>query len=134
MPATFPDSTANTGKTCWISVYATPKKRVSRFLSGLIGIGGGIVLSPILLILGWANMKQTAAVSALFIFVNSISGIVGFLSKGSEIPTSSSLLIGIVFVGGFFGAYYGSKKFNSLVLRNVLAIVLGIAIFKLFTI
>ncbi len=104
------------------------------FLSGLIGIGGGIVLSPILLILGWANMKQTAAVSALFIFVNSISGIVGFLSKGSEIPTSSSLLIGIVFVGGFFGAYYGSKKFNSLVLRNVLAIVLGIAIFKLFTI
>ena len=42
------------------------------FLSGLIGIGGGIVLSPVILLLGWANMKQTAAVSALFIFVNSI--------------------------------------------------------------
>jgi uncharacterized membrane protein YfcA len=104
------------------------------FLSGLIGIGGGIVLSPVLLLLGWANMKQTAAVSALFIFVNSISGIFGFLSKGGEIPASSSLLIGIVFVGGFFGAYYGSKKFNNKVLRNILAFVLGIAILKLYTI
>jgi len=104
------------------------------FLSGLIGIGGGIVLSPILLLLGWANMKQIAAVSALFIFVNSISGIFGFLSKGGEIPTSSTLLIGIVFIGGFFGAYYGSKKFNTFVLRNVLALVLVIAILKLYTI
>ncbi|HET8830099.1 MAG TPA: sulfite exporter TauE/SafE family protein, partial [Pelobium sp.] len=104
------------------------------FLSGLIGIGGGIVLSPVLLLLGWANMKQTAAVSALFIFVNSISGIFGFLSKGGEIPTSSAFLIGMVFIGGFFGAYYGSKKFNNLVLRNVLALVLAIAIIKLYTI
>lgn len=104
------------------------------FLSGLIGIGGGIVLSPVLLLLGWANMKQTAAVSALFIFVNSIAGIFGFLSKGGEIPNSSTLLIGIVFIGGLFGAYYGSKKFNNIVLRNVLAFVLGIAIIKLYTI
>jgi|TARA_R110000737_G_scaffold352064_1_gene396496 uncharacterized membrane protein YfcA len=104
------------------------------FLSGLIGIGGGIVLSPVLLLLSWASMKQTAAVSALFIFVNSISGIFGFMSKGGEIPSSSGFLIAIVFIGGFFGAYYGSKKFNTLVLRNVLALVLGIAIFKLFTI
>lgn len=104
------------------------------FLSGLIGIGGGIVLSPVLLLLGWANMKQTAAVSALFIFVNSISGIFGFLSKGGEIPTSSVFLIGMVFLGGFFGAYNGSKKFNHLVLRNVLALVLAIAIIKLYTI
>ena len=104
------------------------------FLSGLIGIGGGIVLSPVLLLLGWANMKQTAAVSALFIFVNSISGIFGFLSKGGEIPSSSTVLIAIVFVGGIFGAYYGSKKFNTKILRNVLAFVLAIAIIKLYTI
>lgn len=104
------------------------------FLSGLIGIGGGIVLSPVLLLLGWANMKQTAAVSALFIFVNSISGIFGFLTKGGEIPSSSSVLIAVVFVGGIFGAYYGSKKFNTKILRNVLAVVLGIAIVKLYTI
>lgn len=104
------------------------------FLSGLIGIGGGIVLSPVLLLLGWANMKQTAAVSALFIFVNSISGIFGFLTKGGEIPGSSSVLIAIVFIGGVLGAYYGSKKFNTIILRNILAVVLGIAIIKLYII
>lgn len=114
--------------------YALAIGAIIGFLSGLIGIGGGIVLSPILLLLGWANMRQTAAVSALFIFVNSISGIFGFLLKGGEIPTSSTLLIGIVFIGGLLGAYYGSKKFNNIVLRNVLAFVLGIAIIKLYTI
>ena len=102
------------------------------FLSGLIGIGGGIILSPVIILLGWGTMKQTAAVSALFILVNSISGISGFLLKGGVLPESSVPLIGIVFVGGFFGAYYGSKKFNSVILKNVLALVLGIAIYKLY--
>ena len=101
-------------------------------LSGLIGIGGGIILSPVILLLGWGTMKETAAVSALFIFVNSISGISGFLLNGGLLPESSLPLIGIVFIGGFFGAYYGSKEFNTLVLRNVLAVVLSIAIYKLY--
>lgn len=102
------------------------------FLSGLIGIGGGIILSPVIILLGWGTMKQTAAVSALFILVNSISGIFGFLLKGGVMPESSIPLIGVVFVGGLFGGYYGSKKFNSGVLRNILAVVLGIAIYKLY--
>lgn len=101
-------------------------------LSGLLGIGGGIILSPVIILMGWGTMKQTAAVSALFILVNSISGISGFLLKGGVLPKSSIPLIGIVFVGGFFGAYYGCKKFNSVVLKNVLALVLGIAIYKLY--
>ena len=103
------------------------------FLSGLIGIGGGIILSPVLLLLGWATMKQTAAVSAIFIFVNSISGLFGFLSKGGVLPEASYILIVIVTIGGLLGGYYGSKKFNTLTLRNVLAFVLGIAILKLYT-
>jgi len=103
------------------------------FLSGLIGIGGGIILSPILLLLGWANMKQTAAVSALFIFVNSIAGLIGFVSKGGNFPASSALIIGVVILGGLLGGYYGSKKMNTVTLRNILALVLGIAILKLYT-
>ena len=52
------------------------------FLSGMLGIGGGIILSPIILWLGWADMKQTAAISALFIFVNSVAGLLGLINKG----------------------------------------------------
>ena len=103
------------------------------FLSGLIGIGGGIILSPVLLLLGWATMKQTAAVSALFILVNSIAGIVGFISKGETLPVASLLVIGIVAFGGILGGYFGSKKYNTITLRNILAFVLVIAIFKLYT-
>lgn len=103
------------------------------FLSGLIGIGGGIILSPVILLLGWGNIKQSAAVSGLFIFVNSIAGLFGFLSNGSVLPTSSAPIVILAIAGGILGGYYGSRKFNTLTLRNVLAFVLGIAIVKLYT-
>lgn len=103
------------------------------FISGLIGIGGGIILSPVLLLLGWAEMKQTAAVSALFILVNSISGLFGLISQGASLPATSWMVALVVALGGILGGYYGSKKFNTATLRNVLALVLGIAIFKLYT-
>jgi uncharacterized membrane protein YfcA len=102
------------------------------FLSGLLGIGGGIILSPFLLLMGWATMKQTAAVSALFILVNSLSGLFGFVSQGGTVAASSGILIVLVFIGGIMGAYYGSYKFNSKALRFVLSAVIGIAIFKLY--
>ena len=103
------------------------------FLSGLLGIGGGIILSPVLLLFGWATMKQAAAVSALFILTNSISGLFGFVSQGGILPESSLVLIGVVFVGGLLGAYYGSTKFNTKSLRYILSAVIGIAIVKLYT-
>lgn len=104
------------------------------FLSGLIGIGGGIILSPVILLLGWGDMKKTAAVSALFIFVNSISGLVGFISKGGNLPVSSASLIAVALIGGILGGYFGSKKMNVPMLRNVLALVLLIAVYKLYTV
>jgi uncharacterized membrane protein YfcA len=101
------------------------------FLSGLIGIGGGILLSPVLLLLKWTDQKQTAAISALFIFVNSLAGLMGQLSKGIHFSTDMLLYVGIAFAGGIGGAYFGSLRFNQGVLKNVLAMVLLLASYKL---
>lgn len=101
------------------------------FLSGLIGIGGGIILSPILLLLKWTDQKQTAAISALFIFVNSLSGLFGQLTKGINFSTDMVLMVGIAFSGGLLGAWFGSLKFRQEVLKFTLATVLTMAAFKL---
>ncbi len=102
------------------------------FFSGLIGIGGGIILSPVVLLMGWGKMKETAAVSSLFIFVNSLSGMSGYLLKGSSINPQTFVLVGIALVGGVAGAYVGSGKMNTIQLRYMLALVLMIASVKLF--
>ncbi len=101
------------------------------FLSGLIGIGGGIILSPILLLLKWSDMKQTAAISALFIFVNSLSGLAGQLSKGIHFNPDMYTYVGVAFIGGLCGAYLGALKFNQNILKYLLAIVLAVAAYKL---
>ena len=101
------------------------------FISGLIGIGGGIILSPLILLMNWGKMKEAAAVSALFIWVNSAAGMFGQISSGVQIDTQSFILVGVAVVGGFLGAYYGSKKFNNKLLRYMLAFVLVIACIKL---
>lgn len=103
-------------------------------LSGMIGIGGGIILSPVILLLHWGKMKETACASALFIFVNSISGMIGLLSKGITIDPSVYLWVGVALAGGFIGAYFGSKKFSNPILKKILAFVLMIASIKLLTI
>lgn len=101
------------------------------FLSGLIGIGGGIILSPILLMLRWTDQKQTAAISAMFIFVNSLSGLGGQMQKGTELTPNMVSYVAVAFVGGLLGAYLGAKWFNQKVLKVVLAFVLLIAAYKL---
>lgn len=101
------------------------------FLSGLIGIGGGIILSPVLLLLKWSNMKQTAAISAIFIFVNSLSGLMGQLVTGIEFTSGMFGFVIVAFAGGLVGAYIGSLKLKAVALKNVLAVVLFIAAWKL---
>lgn len=101
------------------------------FISGIIGIGGGIILSPLLLLFKWTDQKQTAAISALFIFVNSLSGLMGQLTKGIEFDTNMIGFVAVAFIGGLFGAYFGAMKFNQNVLRILLAFVLVVASYKL---
>lgn len=101
------------------------------FLSGLIGIGGGVLLSPVLLLLRWADQKQTAAISALFIFVNSLAGLAGQLKTGIRLTPDMFLYVVIAFVGGLCGAYFGALRFRQAILKNVLATVLLLAVYKL---
>jgi len=112
----------------WLSVVIGA---VIGFLSGLIGIGGGIILSPVLLLLKWTDMKQAAAISALFIFVNSASGLAGQFTKGIAFKPDMWIYVLIAFAGGMCGAYFGSLKFNQTILKNILAIVLLLAAYKL---
>ncbi|TNE69096.1 sulfite exporter TauE/SafE family protein [bacterium] len=101
------------------------------FFSGLIGIGGGIILSPVILLLRWGDMKEAAAVSALFIWVNSASGMIGQLTNGIKLDPHSWTYVLIAVIGGFGGAYVGSSLMKSQTLRFVLAFVLLLASIKL---
>ncbi|GAA4970420.1 sulfite exporter TauE/SafE family protein [Algibacter aquimarinus] len=101
------------------------------FFSGLIGIGGGIILTPLILLFHWGKMKEAAAVSALFIWVNSASALIGQFSIGITLEKESFLLVAIALIGGVLGGYYGSKKINNQKLRYILAFVLIIACAKL---
>lgn len=100
-------------------------------LSGMLGIGGGVILSPVLLLLRWTDQKQAAAISALFIFVNSVAGLIGQFTKGISFTGDMTLLVVIAFSGGLLGSYVGAMKFQQRTIRFLLAIVLAIAAFKL---
>ncbi len=99
-------------------------------LSGLVGIGGGIFLTPILVIFRWAPAKSAAAVSAAFIAVNSCAGIGGFMLKGEQIPTMAWVLLPCVLAGGWIGSRWGSGAATAPALRQSLAAVLMVAAAK----
>jgi hypothetical protein len=103
------------------------------FLSGLTGTGGGIFLTPIMIFGGWANVKNTAAVSAMFILVNSIAGLLGNFSSTKNLPTIALPLSCAVLAGGAIGSYLGSRQFSPPVIKYLLAIVLIIAGVKLIS-
>ena len=128
--AAFPNKTIDELKTPDVLVSLLIGAIIG-FLSGLIGIGGGIILSPVLLLLAWTNQKQTAAISALFIFVNSLSGLAGQITKGIDFQSGMMAYVGVAFVGGSLGAWFGAKRFDQTVLKYLLAMVLLMASAKL---
>lgn len=101
-------------------------------VSGIIGIGGGILLSPLLLLLRWADAKETAAVSALFIFVNSASGLVGALHDGQAMTADMLVWVAAALLGGLVGGYVGARRMNEPQLRALLGVVLALASVKLW--
>lgn len=101
------------------------------YFSGLIGIGGGIILTPAILLLRWGTMKEAAAVSAIFIWVNSAAGLSGQFYNGMVLNSESWIFVAVAVFGGFFGAYYGSRNWNNQTVRYLLAGVLILASVKL---
>lgn len=100
-------------------------------LAGLTGTGGGIFLTPLLLFMRWARTKNAAAVSALFILVNSVSGLLGNLSGTKHFPSFAIALAVAAVAGGTAGSYFGSRRFDHAVIKRLLAGVLLIAGTKL---
>jgi uncharacterized protein len=101
------------------------------FLSGLTGTGGGIFLTPLMLFCRWAKVKQVAAVSSLFILLNSSSGLAGYVQSGRQLPDFAWPLAVVVAVGGFIGSRLGSRHFPARGIAVLLAVVLVIAGAKL---
>lgn len=100
-------------------------------LSGLSGVGGGIFLSPLLLLAGWADPRQTAGVSVAYVLVNSAAGLAGFVTAGGYVPMVAPLLALAAGAGGLAGAWYGSRRLAPLALRRLLAVVVALAALKM---
>lgn len=100
-------------------------------LSGLTGTGGGIFLTPLMIFFRWSTTKTASAVSALFILVNSISGLLGNLSSTKQLPFFALPVAAAAITGGFFGSYLGSQRFSVGFITKLLAVVLLIAGYKL---
>ena len=100
-------------------------------LAGLTGTGGGIFLTPLLLHLRWARTKTAAAVSALFILVNSAAGLVGNFASTTHLPTCAPVLAVSAVLGGAVGSYWGSRHLQPAAIKRCLAAVLLIAGVKL---
>ena len=102
------------------------------FASGLIGVGGGIFLSPLMILLGWARVREVSGIAALFILVNSISGLLGHLSSLQHVPDFAPLLAVVALVGGTIGALSGSRYLPTAAIIRAMALMLVAAGGKMF--
>ncbi|HEY9036296.1 MAG TPA: sulfite exporter TauE/SafE family protein [Pseudomonadales bacterium] len=97
------------------------------FLSGLVGVGGGIFLSPLLLLLRWAEPRTVSGISATFILVNSVAGLAGVMMHQPVLPSALPVWAFAAVVGGWLGAEYGSRRLTNPAIRRVLSVVLAVA-------
>lgn len=103
-------------------------------LSGLVGVGGGIFLSPLLILARWTDVRTASGVAAAFILVNSVAGLLGQATQGAAFPPFLPVLAGAAVVGGWIGAELGSRRLPAPAVRRALAVVLVVAGLKmLFT-
>ena len=101
-------------------------------LSGIVGVGGGIFLSPLLLLFNWADPKKTAAISAFFILVNSLAGLLGRFARDQvQLRPVLVYMVAAAFLGGVIGSRLGASHFSGKWLKRILACVLLLATFKL---
>lgn len=112
-------------------IHALASGAAIGFLSGLTGTGGGIFLTPLLLFMGWADAKRAAAVSALFVLLNSVSGLAGNIAATQSLPPFIIPLLITAALGGSIGSYFGSRRIQPDVIKKLLALVLLIAGLKL---
>ncbi len=112
----------------WMALFAGA---LIGFVSGLTGVGGGIFLSPLLLMMGWAETRQASAVAAVFILVNSSAGLLGHMPNISILPASLPVWGAAVLAGGLVGSHFGSAGLAPIQLRKLLSVVLVVAGLKL---
>jgi uncharacterized membrane protein YfcA len=102
------------------------------FASGLIGVGGGIFLSPLMILLRWAKVREVSGIAALFIMVNSISGLAGHVSSLQHVPEYAPILAGVALVGGTIGALCGSRHLPVATILKAMSLMLVMAGGKMF--
>ena len=108
-----------------------PQGKAIQGALGALGIGGGILLSPVLLLCGWADAKTTAATSALFILVNSAAGLVRVQGLGHAFSGQLLLWTAVAIAGGLLGSWVGAHRTPEPRLRQALGAVLLLASVKL---
>lgn len=104
------------------------------FSSGVIGVGGGIFLSPLMILLRWARVRDVSGIAALFILVNSISGLSGHMSSLQHVPDSAPLLAGMALIGGTIGALCGSRHLPVATILKAMSVMMVLAGGKMFLI
>lgn len=108
-------------------VFAALVGAVLGFLAGATGIGGGIFLSPILIALGWANVKEAASVASAFIVLNSIAGLIARLPRTPIDAQYVVPFVAVVVVGALLGSFLGARRLNFRAVQVSLGVVLLIA-------